>query len=414
MKKITIGKPYITKDVGNKRVKLCADIRYDKDYSQVLYYEVEEEYSNYLNLETSDCFVLGLLHACMNEQLNIKCEAPVTEQLLFQLRTYYIPVISKQMPDLYSIEIEAVGMPLMQDIGEAVATGNSGGVDSFYTIVKYLNEKGGYRLTHLLFNNISTEDDNDGRIRKWFEKEKREKAQIATEFGLKAISLYSNLYTFYKSHFIYNYYYAAQYISAPYSLSKLIGKYYYSSSYSFSDFTIDHKKMTDGSNFDLFALDCFSTSILKVYSTGAEVGRIDKTVAISDSNVANTHLQVCAVEQNKQYMDSNVVVNNLNCGRCRKCMRTVTTLYSVEKLEKFKTVFDLTAFDKNRDKYIGRELASDLYEFSDELKYYLKANGKYSFRIILWRFLFTIRYTIAKSKLLVKVYHAIIGSGKKK
>lgn len=81
----------------------------------------------------------------MNEKLNIDCEVPVTEQLLFQLRNFYIPVISQNMPDLFPIELNAVGVPPLDPIGSAVATGNSGGVDSFYTIVRYLNENEEYK-----------------------------------------------------------------------------------------------------------------------------------------------------------------------------------------------------------------------------------------------------------------------------
>ena len=94
-------------------------------------------------------------------------------------------------------------------------------------------------------------------------KMKRDKSQ--RNWGYNPFFFIVICFLFYQSHFIYNYYYAAQYISAPYALVKLIGKYYYSSSYSFSDFTINHKKMTDGSNFDLLALDCFSTRNLKIY-----------------------------------------------------------------------------------------------------------------------------------------------------
>ena len=412
MATIKIGRPYIEKCL-NKKTRLCSNIEYQDGKNKVLYYEVEDEYAKYLSYEKSDCFVLGLLHNCMNQKCDISCEAPVSEQLLFQLKNYYIPILSKNMPDLFFIEIDAEGVLSFDKSEGAVATGNSGGVDSFYTIVKHMNESGSYKLTHLLFNNISTEDDNEERIRQWFNKEEMEKKKIAEELGLKAISLYSNLYSFYESHFIYNYYYAAQYISAPYALDKLINKYYYSSSYSFTDFTINHKKMTDGSNFDL-ALDCFSTDRLKVYSTGAETGRIDKTMIISDNMVVNRHLQVCAVEQNKQYNESGVIVRKLNCGCCRKCARTITTLYAIGKLEKFHDIFELEQFNNDKDKYIGCELASDLYEFSNELTDYLRDNQRYTMRIIMWRCLYKIRYVIAKSKILVNLYHGIRRKGKKR
>lgn len=172
--------------------------------------------------------------------------------------------------------------------------------------------------------------------------------------------------------------------------------------------------MTDGSNFDLLALDCFSTDRLKVYSTGAETGRIDKTMIISDNMVVNRHLQVCAVEQNKQYNESGVIVRKLNCGCCRKCARTITTLYAIGKLEKFHDIFELEQFNNDKDKYIGCELASDLYEFSNELTDYLRDNQRYTMRIIMWRCLYKIRYVIAKSKILVNLYHGIRRKGKKR
>lgn len=413
MSTIIVNKPYV-EEIKNGKVRLCSNIVCEDKNAKVLYYEVDSEYAQYLNCERGDCFVLGLLHKCMSEKVNIKCEVPVSEQLLFQLRNYYIPVISKHMPNLSYIEINSQSVSVPDTVGNAVATGNSGGVDSFYTIIKHLNEKGSFKLTHLLFNNISTEDDDSKRIRKWFDKEKKEKEQIAKEFGLKAISMYSNLYSFYESHYIYNYYYAAQYVSAPYVLAGLIGKYYYSSSYSFSDFTMNPKKMTDGSNFDLFALECFSISSLKIYSTGAETGRVDKTIAIATNDVVNRHLQVCAVEQNKQYNNLGIVVKKLNCGRCRKCSRTIATLYAIGGLDKFDAVFDLSQFNSNKDKFIGRELASDLYEFADELTSYLKKNRKYTIKITLWRMIYKIRYTLAKSNILVDLYHLLSGKGKNK
>ena len=130
--------------------------------------------------------------------------------------------------------------------------------------------------------------------------------------------------------------------------------------------------------------------------------------------MANRHLQVCAVEQNKQYMDNLVKVEKLNCGKCRKCVRTVTTLYSIGQLNRFEDVFDLSLFYNNKDKYIAKELASDLYEFSDELTAYLQSNKKYSFKIKLWRAVFKMRYVMARSRFLVRLYHSIIGKGKKK
>ena len=90
MELIKIGKPYILQNCENGRVRLCADIIDDSE--KTLYFEVDSEFKEFLVVENSDAFVLGLLHYTMNEGKNIACEIGVTGQLLFQLRNYYIPI----------------------------------------------------------------------------------------------------------------------------------------------------------------------------------------------------------------------------------------------------------------------------------------------------------------------------------
>ncbi len=404
--KIIIGKPYITEIEGDK-VRLCSDIQKDGQM-RTLYYEVDKKYAEYLCYDRSDAFVLGLLHSAMNEEKDIVCEVGVTEQLLFQLRHFYISVISQNMPDLQCISIsaEAITDPIISQ--NAVGTGNSGGIDSFYTALKYGEENGSYKLTHLLFNNISTEDNNDDRIREWFEKEKTEKEKIAEELGLESVFVYSNLYSFYNEQFIYNYYYGAQYASAPYALAKLFSVYYYSSSYSISDFTVDHKEMSDGSNFDLLALDCFSTNQLRIYSTGGDVDRLEKSIYIANNPIVQRHLQVCAVEQNKDfYAQKNTVLSKLNCGKCRKCRRTITALYALDILDKYEGIFDLSFFKENKGKFMAQQLSSDHPEFTLELKKMLKRTNKYAPNTNFWIFMYSIRYFLARNKKLVKVYHTL-------
>lgn len=402
---IYIGQPYITTE--DEKAKLCADITENK-ITRTLYYEVDKKYKEYLCYERSDAFVVGLIHHAMNVGKNIVCKGVVTEQLLFQMRNFYIPVISENMPDLQFITIEAE--PTSKDLPtmKAVGTGNSGGIDSFYTILRYMKESNSYKLTHLVFNNISTEDDDENRIRQLFERDKIEKENVAKELGLEAVSMYSNLYSFYASHFIFNYYYAAQYTSAPYALAKLFSEYYYSSSYSIADFTVNHNKMSDGSNFDIFALSCLSTRNINFYSTGGDVGRIEKTLYVSDNETVQRHLQVCAVEQNKDYYGKDgKQLNKLNCGKCKKCKRTITTLYGLGVLDKYSETFDLSFFEANKAKFIGYQLAADLHEFTSEIRQMLKGNGVMPRYTKLWEFLWRIRFSLSKVKVLRDIYHKI-------
>ena len=400
MELIKIGKPYILQNCENGRVRLCADIIDDSE--KTLYFEVDSEFKEFLVVENSDAFVLGLLHHAMNEGKNIACEIGVTGQLLFQLRNYYIPIISRNMPDLYSVKIYADSLATINNNEKGVVTGNSGGVDSFYTILKYNKEPNQeFKLTHLIFNNISTEDSDDSRIRKVFEKDILEKNAIAKEVGLVPVNLYSNLYAFYKSHFIYNYYYAAQYCSAVYALGRLFSVFYFSAGDTLLQFSVDHNKIDDGSDFDLFSLDCFSINNLKVYSAGIEADRHEKMQFIVNNPCVQSHLQVCAQEQYEGYYKSeNLKLEKLNCGVCRKCRRTISMLYCDGILDKYKDIFDLSEFQANKSKFIGYELATDHNSYTRVIEKRLSEKNilpRYpKVRKLIWK----VRFRITRIKLI--------------
>ena len=398
MKAIIIGKPYIERDSNNGRIRLCSEITDEE--KRTLYYEVSPEYEDYLVVENSDAFVLGLLHHAMNVGKRIICEIGVTEQLLFQLKNYYIPIIASNMPDLQAIDIDAKVLSPIDKLYNGVITGNSGGVDSFYTIMKYKELSDGYKLTHLLFNNISTEDSDEDRIRSVYERSIAEKEAIANEVGLDSINMYTNLYSFYKSHFIYNYYFAAQYCSAAYAVGKLVTVFYFSSAYTPSKFSLDHKKISDSSNFDLFSLSCFSLKNLFIYSSGTEATRIEKMDYIVDSPCVQKHLQVCSEEQYEGYYKNNTkLITKLNCGVCRKCRRTVSMLYCDNKLDLYENVFDLSVFKSNKAKYIGYELATDHGSFSRMISRRMKERDIVPPHTVGWRLFWTIRFKISRLKI---------------
>lgn len=409
---IYISKPYI--DIVGDRAKLCSEIN-DCGVKRTLYYEVPSEYSKYLVTERLDAFLLGLLYKGMSEAKNIVCETGISEELLFQLKTYFIPVVSSQMPDLSFINIEApiINEPLTTE--GAVGTGNSGGVDSFYTLIKYNSKDlGSFKLTHVIFTNISTADRDDERIRKLFERDKHDKRLIAKELGLIPIELYTNLYSFYESQFIFNYYFTPQYASSSYALGKLFSKYYYSSGVSVSDFSMNHDYIKDSAYYDLFTLDCISTKNLKLYSSGSEVGRVEKTRYISNDKTVQNHLQVCAVEQSSSFYEINGnYLEKLNCGHCTKCFRTISTLYGLGCLEEFENVFDLSYFRKNKNLFLANELARDGKTFLNEIVPLLKKKNQLPIStVILSWFLYVclqIRSLLSRIKPLKRLYRFIKG-----
>lgn len=122
---------------------------------------------------------------------------------------------------------------------------------------------------------------------------------------------------------------------AIYSLQKLWRTYYYASAYPFNEFTLKNNSNIDPAHFELFLLNCFSTSQLKIIPEGSEVDRTDKIKFISNYAVAQKNLHVCTSKET-------------NCGVCEKCLRTLLAIDALNKLDNFREVFDIDAYIKNR------------------------------------------------------------------
>ena len=402
---IIINQPYVKKIDGGK-VRLCSKI--EGSINDVLYYEVDKQYEQYLCDDRADAFLVGLLHSAMFNGEDIVCNCGVSERLLFQLTTYYIGALSDNMPDMANIRIQAQPIEELEG-GSAVGTGNSGGVDSLYTLLKYSQESfGNMKLTHAIFNNISTNDIDEERIRTLFNRDVAEKKIAVEELGLEFIALYTNLYSFYRVPGIYNHYFALQYASAVYALKRLFGVFYFSSTFQVNMFSMDYKKIVSSARFDIFSLDCVSSKKLKFYSAGMEVDRMQKMKALADQAFSQRHLQVCSIEQsNGGYRTS----GKLNCGFCHKCSRTIAVFYAWGNLEQYADIFDLSCFYADRDKFVGKGLAMDQGSFTKMVKQILKKKKLYTEKMKLWYFLYSIRYRLAKNKWLVGVYHSIKRKG---
>ncbi len=385
-KKIKIGKPYIEKvdsDVFGNAIRLCAEVNMEnpnthKMETKVCYYEFEEKYEKYLCPERSDTFVTGLLSDAMENDMDIETVAPISERLYYSLSTYYIPLVSENNSNypMHYVKIEGPTDSTVIKNEKAVATGCSGGVDSFYTIAKHSKGRTTKEteLTHLVFSStgIDTEKE-EKRIKNVFETTKVEVDKIAKECNLDVISCYTNLYEFYLFPYkAFNTFSAAIYASVPFALQKLINIYYLSSTHCVSFFNIDLSKSVGHSSaiFDLFSLSCLDNENLKFYSTGMEVERLDKEKYIADFLPAQKHLSVCGIwllydEQNDK---------SLNCSFCNKCLRTMCHFYAFDKLNNFKKVFDVEKFMANKSKCIGKFMGQDIKYYVKEFKNEMKNN----------------------------------------
>ena len=99
----------------------------------------------------------------------------------------------------------------------------------------------------------------------------------------------------------------------------------------------------------------WTTERLSVVHDGAESTRAAKITRIADNLVVQGHVRVCLKEWDE-----------LNCGRCAKCLRTMAALDLLDQLPAVRTFPDEIDLDALRD--VKLKDANDLFQFEDCLR----------------------------------------------
>ena len=342
---ITIGTPYIAHI--DEKVRLCSKVK--KPSGEIeLYYEFPAEYEKYLCTERSDSFVLGILEYAMYMGFDIKCEAPMSEALHYQLCNYGMNIISGNFDRIKRITIDSPYTNEEIKSENAVGTGFSAGVDSFYTVLKHLQpNESAFKLTHLLIANIgaftyaSTE-----KTEKLFYQQVENLMPAEKELGLPLIAINTNYNDFYLDANVtieYQDYIMAgtplKIASCVFALQKLFSVYYIASGVQLNLFAF----LKNDPNFALlYYTKLLSVPNLIFYGSGTEVNRIQKVEYISKNRIVQKYLSVDAGK---------------NCSHCNKCLRTMFELYSLNKLKEFDSIFDVDDFNKHLSSRIGEYMA---------------------------------------------------------
>ena len=384
--KMIIDNPFI--HTSNGYSYLNAKI-YIGDYCREVTYKVEEKYKEALNSKKSDAFVLVLLYYALVNGYSIEWRAPCSEELIFQLTNYYIPILSDEIPFFKPIELNG---PMTNNSilnnGKGIATAISGGVDSTYSIYKYLSTSfESKKLTHVVFTDCFVYGFSEAYKKDFYDYYLPEMEKESTELGLDFIYIGCNV----DEHFgiapfcdkergtINNYgLYTLKYCSLAYALANLIGIYYFSSGQPAHDFSWVSK---DTDSYDLFSMAMISSKDLQFYSSGSEVTRSQKVEKIADWRFAQQHLQVCAMRHDN------------NCGLCNKCIRTMSELYSFGKLELFSDRFPVDDYLHNFSKRMGYLIWQAKTGHLDEIQL-LKEMKKKKISIPLSAFLWSLFYSI--------------------
>ncbi len=330
---IRICVPVVKTQNGRSRLSAVIDF---KGENRDVWFEVDEKYGEYLCHERSDAYLIGVLPVAMREGFDIVCEAPVTAQLLYQIRTYLIPSLVRNSKVLYSPEITALIEADPIPNANGVGTGISCGVDSMHAIKSYMDSPyPNLKLTHLVINNVGAFKQDSDQFG-WQVNHARE---FAGEYGFELIATNSNFAeVFPYAHILVHTYRSC---FAVYALQKLWSTYFYASTYDLQGgFSLTDNEDTDAAHYEILSLDVFSTRALKIYSEGAAIDRFIKTRDIADWEPAQKYLHVCVSD------------GGGNCSKCWKCKRTMVSLDALGLLDKYGNVFDVAGYMKNRRKIL--------------------------------------------------------------
>ena len=173
--------------------RVVCNIEIDDDVKSV-WFDVEKKYEKYLSVDRADAYLIGMLHYALSNHHNIKCELPVSEELLYNIKKILIPSLVNHSKNFRTITIEAKTIS-NYNMGQYVGTGCSCGIDSMSAIYNHLKtEYKSLDLTHLCINNVGAF--NDCYKEYGQEKVKSERYEItekvAKEIGLDLIKTDSN------------------------------------------------------------------------------------------------------------------------------------------------------------------------------------------------------------------------------
>lgn len=331
-----------------------------------LTYSIPLEYADWFATDRCDGFVVGLLFQAMERKEDIVVEGPLSSLLFHSLQGFYIPMMAQAFPNLHPINIVPSFLTDEPAGGRGVATGFSGGIDSFATVIQHLVQENSanYKISHFLFHNTGSHGSGNpeaGRRLFWQRYEMMQ--PFAREVGIPIIPVDSNLSEIFPIDFITMH--SALNASVPLVLQNGLQRYFYSSAYKYADCGVD--RTDDVARFDPFAFHLLSTEGLDCVSTGCQMSRVEKTELVAAYKPSHRYLNVC-VES---------AFEGKNCSVCFKCRRTILTLELFGISDLYSDVFDLKKFRKIRNGYIMQLLLYKRGSFEAEIAqlYITKGSG---------------------------------------
>ncbi len=302
-----------------------------------LWYKLSNKYKPFLNLETLDSFLVGLLFLGLKTGNDIHVKGMVSARLFYSLNHNVIPALCMSNPDYFKIKISADKLSRINfnEVGAGV-TGLSCGVDSLATYYDSKSEDEGYGIQYFTFFNVGAHGEyGGGEARTLYKKRLNEVKGFAKEEEREIIAIDSNLSEILQMKFQQTY--TLRIISCVLLLQKGIKIYYYASGTRFDHFSINNSEIAD---MDMLIVPNLSTESTQIYPSALQYTRFERTALISIESTTYRYLNVC--------VHSHLTTEKINCSECYKCMRTQLTLEVLNKLEDYQHVFDLSKYRKKK------------------------------------------------------------------
>jgi hypothetical protein len=267
----------------------------------------------------------------------------VSERLFYSISSRYQALLQTVYPELHTVNIYAEEVQPADEQAKGVATGFSGGIDSFSILADhhYSSPPPGFELTHLLYNNVGSHASGGDRL---FRERYERLVPAAERIGLPFVAVNSNLDSFYEN-FRFQKSHTPRNASVALLLQRGIGRFLYASAFDYSN--IEVEETYDSAYFDPITLPLLSTGNLDALSVGSEYSRVEKTLQVTGLEDAHEFLDVCILDDKPS-----------NCSTCWKCKRTLLTLEIAGLLDTFEDVFDLDAYRSVRESYLVSVLNS--------------------------------------------------------
>lgn len=297
--------------------------------------------------DTADAFAAACLIKSMRINEPLEIASPISNRLhvmLPRIRDIYHswwPALFKRIAIQTTPRSEQPAAPQ-----KTTATFFSGGVDSFYSLLKH-HEQGaaaGRPLSHLVFmRGVETPIEKT----KGVEDSEEWVRRVAAELEVKAIFGITNVRTHVMSNWE-KYDHGSALASIGLCLSPVIGHMCIPSAFSYA-YQVPHGSTA-------LVDEMFSSDRMFIFHDGSEVTRAEKVESIIrwNKDLGLRYLRVCLGNSGGAY----------NCGRCRKCVRTAIPLRALGVLSEAQTFMDKD--DTHWEAFIAKdhmELLRENYAF---------------------------------------------------